>query len=104
MKLKILFIIFIFTCLPLMAQNTWVEQNSGISTTLYSVHFADSLHGCAVGALGVIVTTDDGGENWQLQDSRTSSTLWGNFMLNQNICWAVGAGGTIMKSVNGGQN
>ena len=40
---------------------TWRAQSSGVSTYLGAVAFGDSMHGCAVGNGGVILTTTTGG-------------------------------------------
>lgn len=42
----------------------WVAQSTGITTPLNKLHFVNDQFGCAVGDLGVILTTNDGGETW----------------------------------------
>ncbi len=44
---------------------SWAAQNTGQSLPLHGVAFVDDRHGSAVGALGTILTTSDGGESWQ---------------------------------------
>ncbi len=44
---------------------TWQQQPTGINTPIHCLSFADRLRGCAVGALGNILHTDDGGRTWQ---------------------------------------
>ncbi len=42
----------------------WIKQPTGITTPLNKLHFLSATHGCAVGDLGVISVTTDGGETW----------------------------------------
>ncbi|TWT78255.1 Ycf48-like protein precursor [Posidoniimonas polymericola] len=45
----------------------WRWRQTGVSTPLNAVAFADDRRGWAVGELGVILATDDGGEHWRAQ-------------------------------------
>jgi len=44
-----------------------------------------------------IITTYDGGINWQLQQSPTDENLFGAFFLDPGTGWAVGYNGTILR-------
>jgi photosystem II stability/assembly factor-like uncharacterized protein len=52
-----------------------IEKKSGavnlhatpIRSAIHSIHFADPLRGWAVGDLGIVIATTDGGETWQIQ-------------------------------------
>lgn len=44
-------------------------QPTGIQTPLRKLTFVDSNHGWAVGSLGTIIATADGGRNWRIQRS-----------------------------------
>jgi photosystem II stability/assembly factor-like uncharacterized protein len=46
---------------------TWQPQWTPVSTPLRRVRFVDPQHGWAVGDLGVILATQDGGATWQVQ-------------------------------------
>ncbi|MFZ2987688.1 WD40/YVTN/BNR-like repeat-containing protein, partial [Ideonella sp.] len=46
---------------------TWRQAPCPVSVTLTAVRFADARHGVAVGHAGVVLTTTDGGEHWQLK-------------------------------------
>lgn len=46
---------------------TWETQPTGVTTPLRCVTFVDALCGWAVGDLGVILATRDGGATWQTQ-------------------------------------
>ena len=48
--------------------STWRQARTvPVSVTLTAVHFANDQVGCAVGHLGVILRTEDGGDTWTLQ-------------------------------------
>ena len=46
------------------AGQTWERQYTSQSVPIQKIEFNSELHGCAVGALGTILTTQDGGQNW----------------------------------------
>ncbi|MSR56667.1 MAG: hypothetical protein EXS05_03210 [Planctomycetaceae bacterium] len=45
--------------------DSWDRQATGQSVPLHGIHFVTDERGCAVGALGLILRTDDGGQTWQ---------------------------------------
>jgi len=45
---------------------TWRQQWTNQSAPLAAIHFVDDQTGCAVGALGTILLTNDGGQTWHL--------------------------------------
>lgn len=59
---------------------TWKVQRTGQPLPLNSVHFVDSRRGWAVGSLGLILATADGGETWtaQRQADKQAAILWIN--------------------------
>ena len=46
---------------------TWNSTETGCNTPLLALSFADARHGFAVGALGAILATRDGGQTWTRQ-------------------------------------
>ncbi|ANH69653.1 YCF48-related protein [Mitsuaria sp. 7] len=46
---------------------SWVNQTSGVKTTLTGVAFVDANNGRAVGEYGAVLRTTDGGKTWALQ-------------------------------------
>src|SRR5262249_38064591 len=46
---------------------TWEVQPTKQPLPLHGVYFKDDTHGWAVGDLGLIVSTSDGGRTWQVQ-------------------------------------
>lgn len=92
-------------------QGTWSKIDVPTDHFLRSVFFTDSLYGWAVGNGGVIIHTQDGGQNWVHQDSGAENDIVDVVFLNRNYGWAssfnytVSPYGTILlKTYNGGQD
>ncbi|MBN2477428.1 MAG: hypothetical protein JXB62_22675 [Pirellulales bacterium] len=49
------------------AGRTWTVSPTGSPLPIHGLAFADDQHGWAVGALGTILATNDGGQTWQRQ-------------------------------------
>ncbi|MFC1718442.1 YCF48-related protein, partial [Candidatus Poribacteria bacterium] len=81
----------------------WHDQNSGVNVDLYGVHFEDTLRGWVVGALGVILNTEDGGTTWKLQDSLTTAALYDIDFGDDRYGWIVGGSGAILYTENYGR-
>lgn len=59
---------WLFSATPVLTQTdslNWKFQNSGVGVNLWDVFFVDSLYGWAVGDSGTIISTSDGGGNWE---------------------------------------
>lgn len=54
---------------------TWSESTAPAGQTLYTVAFADALHGLSAGDSGNLLGTDDGGTTWSVLDSGTTLDL-----------------------------
>ena len=62
------------------AGHTWTAQLTGTSLPIHALTFVDEQHGWAVGALGTIMATDDGGQTWRRQrDGGRRAALLGLF-------------------------
>lgn len=62
------------------AGRTWTTFATGQQVPLYGLCFVDDQHGWAVGALGTILASDDGGRSWRRQRSGgTRAALLGIF-------------------------
>lgn len=70
-------------------------------TDVTSVPGTDSF--VAVGAVGSIARSDNGGETWRLDGTATSEALISVSFADDKIGWAVGFGGTILKTIDGGK-
>lgn len=90
-------------------QGYWESTNTPTTQFLRSVCFVDSLYGWATGDSGVILHTNDGGENWEIQQSTTTYEISDIFFLNRDLGWASAYnylsppfGTVLLKTTNGG--
>jgi photosystem II stability/assembly factor-like uncharacterized protein len=78
-------------------QNPLPQGNS-----LNCVRFVDENIGYAVGDMGTIIKTSDGGTTWITQNSGTLYHLFSVFFTDASTGYAVGEAGTIIKTTDGG--
>ena len=69
---------------------------------LRGVAFSDATHGWAVGELGAILATTDGGATWSKQGSRTTADLTDVAAGDSSRVWAVSASEMILATTDGG--
>lgn len=81
---------------------TWNNQNSNISSYLYSVYFTDQENGWAVGEFGAILKTSNGGNSWTA--TYAGKLLHSIFFVDNNNGRAVGLDGKMVKTTDGGIN
>jgi photosystem II stability/assembly factor-like uncharacterized protein len=82
---------------------TWTGQLEQYDERpLQDVTFVDANHGWAVGELGAILYTANGGSNWNEQASGTSADLLGVSFIDANNGWCCGEDGVILHTTNGG--
>src|SRR5439155_24430182 len=90
------------------ATPTWVWQNPlPQGNRLASVSFVDENIRTAVGEVGAILRTTDGGGSWSRQESRTTVNLMGVAFTDANTGTAVGSSifgsdGIILRTTDGG--
>lgn len=90
--------------------NTWIKQNSGITSNLVSIfptvnglgNIDDPNIIYAVGDNGTILKSPDAGINWTKQNSGTMNDLKSVDFFDNSIGYVVGNAGTILETVNGG--
>ena len=70
---------------------------------LLRMAFANDRLGWAVGELGTIQTTLDGGATWKLQTIQSRKILYGISAISAQQAWIAGAGGLVLKTNDGGQ-
>ena len=107
MKTKILLITILlsfslFTSL-LFAQWEW-QNPLPQGNSLYDVEFLDENTGWAVGYYGTILSTDNGGVNWEIHPMSTKKNLNSICFIDDNKAWIVGNEGLILHTNNGGLN
>jgi photosystem II stability/assembly factor-like uncharacterized protein len=81
----------------------WFPQDSGTTSHLWEIHFADSRTGWAVGYGGTILHTIDGGKTWTKQVSGTTLNLARGHFADSRTGWVIGYGGTILHTTDGGE-
>ena len=75
-----------------------------MTSSLFNLFFLDDTRGWAVGKLGKIVATSNGGERWESQKSGTDNALRGIFFADQKGGWVVGDAGTLIHTRDGGRS
>jgi photosystem II stability/assembly factor-like uncharacterized protein len=70
--------------------------------TLSHYFYASDTHGWAVGELGTVMATIDGGVTWQRQYSGTEMSLSKAVFVDTQVGWVVGTSGQLLKTNNGG--
>lgn len=86
-------------------KNLWAPRDSKTKEMLTSVSFVDDMHGWAAGHGGIIIHTEDGGENWEVQrePSPHNLPLFDIQLLPGNVGYASGAYDTVLKTTDGGK-
>lgn len=89
--------------------NSWNFQLDNVEDTrFYDIYFTDTLHGWAVGELqsdesGIIYTTVNGGETWNLIGD-SNEILYSCFFIDNYSGWIVGGWETVLYTTDGGEN
>lgn len=79
-----------------------IVRQTDWTTHFRDVTYADSQHAWAVGDLGVIAATSDGGENWMPQNSGVKQNLQRVTFIDPETGWIAGDGGVILHTTDGG--
>lgn len=84
--------------------NGWIYQDPyPTSVNLFDVKFVTQLKGWITGKYGMILYTEDGGDNWEVQESGTEEDLVRVSFVNEKMGWAAGRNGTIIHTANAGK-
>jgi photosystem II stability/assembly factor-like uncharacterized protein len=103
MKKTLLFAFLLIGLRMILAQEGWQWQNpQPQGNSLYDVSFTSADTGTAVGVLGTIIRTTDGGTTWTCQTGNTTNTLRGVCFTDAKTGIAVGDSGIIIRTINGG--
>ena len=99
---SVLCFLFSAVCLTLVAnaQESWVAQNGGITSTFFSVDFVDTNMGWAVG--NGIYRTNNGGTTWISSNPSIADQWFGVDFVNASVGYAVGFNGFIARTNDGG--
>ncbi len=102
--IKLIYIIIAISLLHPYVGAQWVQQTSGVTTSLLDIDFINENTGWACGDGGVVVKTTNGGVNWVQQNTGLLKRLEGIDAVDANTIYSVGWFQTIIKSTNGGSN
>lgn len=77
---------------------TWEPQSSGVTENLYSILVLSDREVYAVGAVGTIVHSTDGGATWKLQHTDIDNDLYTVVRAKcSDALWAVGQWGVVLR-------
>jgi len=91
---------------------SWKVQHhiQGVSQNLYDLYFLNALRGWAVGGLsgspphhGVLLMTEDGGENWTILKTDSLHSFGSVYFVNPDTGWVFGTEGLVMRTLDGGE-
>ena len=90
---------------PLESTGIWTELNPKIPRITYAgIYFVNKDTGWAVGDLGAVIKTTDGGENWRVIQTNTVTPILKIRSYNGQIVIAGGYNGLILRSTDGGES
>jgi len=101
---KVFYILFAISLFQQSVAAQWIQQTSGVNTSLLDIDFINENTGWACGDDGVVVKTTNGGVNWVQQNTGLFKRLEGIDAVDANTIYSVGWFQTIIKSTNGGSN
>jgi photosystem II stability/assembly factor-like uncharacterized protein len=104
--LKMLLLFLLTVSFPMFGLDTltWTVQRSGVTQTLWSIYFTDTLHGWAAGNYGSVVRTADGGQTWSRCAFSYSDSLQAIVFADPARGWMAGTQGGIHASADSGKS
>ena len=87
-----------------MGLGEWTKQSSHTSANLHAVQFLDDQTGFAAGEAGVLLRTEDGGENWEKRLTGADATIRAIHFFDARRGWIAGDKGLLMYTDDGGIN
>ena len=89
---------------PLESPGVWTELNPKVPRVDYiGINFVNKDTGWAVGDLGALIKTTDGGESWSVSEANTTKPILKVRSFNGQIVIASGYDGLILRSTDGGE-
>ena len=76
---------------------SWQDQESASKFNLFAVQAFGAMDAIAVGELGTVLITEDGGKTWEIQPNITSKVLQAVVYRGGNRVWVGGRGGAMLK-------
>ena len=103
-KYLISFLFFLFTIEYSFAQTGWGFRNPLPQNTIYKLDFININTGYGVCGAGLVISTTNGGNTWDMHRSLTGRNLYALYFFNVSSGYAVGDSGTIIYTSNSGVN
>lgn len=89
---------------PLQGTGVWSELNPKVPRVDYlGIQFVNPDTGWAVGDLGALIKSTDGGNSWSISETNTTTPILKVRSYNGQVVIASGFGGLILRSTNGGE-
>lgn len=90
---------------PLQGTGVWTELNPKVPRVDYiGLHFVNKDTGWAVGDLGALIKTTDGGNGWEVKETNTTTPILKVRSYNGQVVIASGYDGLILRSTDGGES
>ena len=102
MKSLITCVVTVLASASLFAQGWTWQQPLPQGNILHGVSFSDANNGTAVGRVGTIVRTTDGGATWLTQESGTEEIIYSVSFPDSATGIAVGGHGIIRRTTDAG--
>jgi len=99
---KVAITFFTFLACLLWLNNTEMQAAENIFDDLLGVSFPNEKDGWACGRAGIILHSENGGDDWHKQKTNTDYTLVSIHFVNAKNGWAVGDEGVILNTTTGG--
>jgi|GEM_PF-2193993 len=100
--LTILLVLLVFKTGTAQTSN-WQWQNPlPQGNHLADIHVFDENTAIAVGNIGTIIKTTNGGISWEMKESNTQEYLNSVFFIDNNIGWVAGNNKVLLKTTDGG--
>ena len=99
---KVVVIFFTVLACLLWFNHAEIQATENIFDDLLGVSFPNEKEGWACGRAGLVLHSENGGEEWQKQITDTDYTLIAIHFVDAKNGWAVGDEGVIIKTTNGG--
>ena len=89
---------------PLQGTGVWTELNPKVPRVDYlGIQFVNKDTGWAVGDLGTLIKSTDGGQSWTVSETNTTTPILKVRSYNGQVVIASGFGGLILRSADGGE-
>jgi photosystem II stability/assembly factor-like uncharacterized protein len=89
---------------PMQSTGVWTELNPKVPRVDYlGIQFVNKDTGWAVGDLGTLIKSTDGGSSWTVSETNTTTPILKVRSYNGQVVIASGFGGLILRSTDGGE-